>query len=349
MTTCRAAILLLAAAALALPAGRVGAQTPKEQATALVKQGSAAYERGDYTTALERFERANKLFPSYKIVFNIATTLEYMGRAAEAAQHYARFLRLGGPAASIEMIKGARAAMAKLEPGLGRLILACAELGATLRVGGVTRGTTPLTAPLYLAPGQHELRLEKPGFTTLLREVTIRARQERRLELRLERLPPASAPSPPPSPTSAPAVTHRPAPTTTTATAPPTAMDRSPHTQTIWGYTTLGLGVALTAAAAVLYGVGGSEGAEAHDRYNEVTSQPGRALSVIDAHRAEVEAAREKILAGNILISAGVVALGASLYLLLTRPRPPKAAPAPAPVAVGLVPGGARVTLGGVF
>ncbi len=80
-----------------------------------------------------------------------------------------------------------------------------------------------------------------------------------------------------------------------------------------------------------------------------MTSQPGRALSVIDAHRAEVEAAREKILASNILISAGVVTLGASLYLLLTRPRPPEAAPAPAPVAVGLVPGGARVTLGGVF
>jgi tetratricopeptide (TPR) repeat protein len=312
MTSRAAALTLTLALALVVPTG-AAARSPKEQAAGLLKEGSALYEQGDYAGALRKFEQAHGLYPSYKIVFNIATTLEYLGREAEAAQHFARFLALAGPTASLDTIRAARSSLAKLEPRLGRLKLSCSEEGATVLVDGHRRGSTPLAQAIYLAPGRRTLRVEKAGFTPASRELTLAAGQLEQLTLQLQPAPAAAAP---PYPVQEPAAEVKEVPS-------PTPQDdgaQRRRTRSLWAYTTLGVGAALVVTASILYGVGASQGGEAHEAYTEATGRPGTSLAEIDLHRADVEAARDKILAGNILLGAGLVALGVSTYLFLTRP-----------------------------
>jgi tetratricopeptide (TPR) repeat protein len=55
-------------------------------------EGAAAYERGAYDTALEHFQNAYDLAPSPEFWFNIARCHERLGRWAEAANAYERYL-----------------------------------------------------------------------------------------------------------------------------------------------------------------------------------------------------------------------------------------------------------------
>jgi hypothetical protein len=77
--------LVIVTAALPAAAG------PREDAARTTDQGVARYRAGDYRGALGRFELAYQQFPSPKILFNIAITLEALGRPAEAAHAYRRF------------------------------------------------------------------------------------------------------------------------------------------------------------------------------------------------------------------------------------------------------------------
>jgi tetratricopeptide (TPR) repeat protein len=55
-------------------------------------EGASSYERGDYDAALQQFQRAYDLAPSPEFWFNIARCHERLGRWAEAAGAYERYL-----------------------------------------------------------------------------------------------------------------------------------------------------------------------------------------------------------------------------------------------------------------
>jgi tetratricopeptide (TPR) repeat protein len=94
------------------------------------------------------------------------------------------------------------------------------------------------------------------------------------------------------------------------------ADDGARRRKTVIGYTALGIAGALVVTAGVLYGVGLSSRSSAHSDYLAATDQ-----GVMNDRWADVESAQNKITAGHVLIGLGAVALGFSLYELLTRPR----------------------------
>ena len=79
-------VTLLCAALLALPSHEAEAQSDKRKAAKLFRTGNKLYARGNAKKALEKFLKARKLYPSYKLDLNIATCLYDMGRHAEAAR-----------------------------------------------------------------------------------------------------------------------------------------------------------------------------------------------------------------------------------------------------------------------
>jgi hypothetical protein len=108
--------------------------------------------------------------------------------------------------------------------------------------------------------------------------------------------------------------------------------------QSIWAYSTLSAGVALAACAGVLYGLGASQGSEAHDKYREATFKlPPGDKDEIAGYRSDIESARNKIIAGNVLAGTAVAVLAYSVYRFVTR-RPPPEEPARRTVALDLVP-----------
>jgi hypothetical protein len=64
---------LIATGAVAAPPAARGADDSqaKARAQALLSEGTAAYGRGDYATALDKFTAAYRIFPSPKLWFNI--------------------------------------------------------------------------------------------------------------------------------------------------------------------------------------------------------------------------------------------------------------------------------------
>jgi hypothetical protein len=68
-----------------------------DQAKAAFAAGKAAFERGDYETALMQFQRANLIAPAPTLTYNIGATYERLGRYQDAALAFDRYLEQMGP------------------------------------------------------------------------------------------------------------------------------------------------------------------------------------------------------------------------------------------------------------
>lgn len=89
----------------------------KKQAKAYVDAGLAAYESGDYDSAVDFYQKAYEVLPHPVLLFNIAQAHRLGGRTAEALESYRRYLAADakGPHAS-----EAKGFVKELEPIVAR-------------------------------------------------------------------------------------------------------------------------------------------------------------------------------------------------------------------------------------
>jgi len=334
--------LVLALLVLA-PPGHAHAQTPREpppksaklQARDLFREGNKLFERGLYLDALDRYRKARKLYPSYKIDLNIGGTLDALGRQAEAATLFHRFLA-NSAQASGDVIAVAKSRLKELRRKLGSVRVSCQQAGAVVQVSGRIVGRTPLDMPIYLKPGRHRVMVTKPGFRPAEFQLNIRAGHHKRtLSVVLQSMRSGAARG---------------------ASSIPPAAGQQPWRvrlqRSVLGYSALALGVGLLSGAGVLYGLGASEGDRAHDRYAAAADQAS-----INGAWDRVQDARAKLYAGHALAGLGLLAVGAAVYALVTRPdtetarAPVRDASSATRVSLGAAPGpgGGVVTLGGRF
>lgn len=331
-------VALLAVALLALPSDAL-AQSPRKQAEVLLREGNRLFHGGDHAAALDRFRRARALFPSYKIAFNLATTLDALGRLIEAATQYAAFLSGAGAGTDTapDALAKAHARVAQLDRLLARLVIRTKVAGALVTVDGRELGRTPLKPELiYLTAGSHRVVLRHPGHPPLSQAVELKAGERQALSW-----PAASAAVPASRPVAAAAATSRPAqaPASAPIAAPAPESVPTPPRSRLWAWVTLGVGVACAAGAGVLYGVGSAQGDAAHERYLAAWR-----LEEISSHRADVESAERLLIGGHVLVGVAAVAVGLSIYQFI-------AGSAPERTTVRLVPGtdGLTLALGGSF
>jgi hypothetical protein len=69
---------------------------PLDEGKAAFAAGKAAFDRGDFPTALAEFQRANAIAPAPTLFYNIGVTYERMGRYRDAADAFERYLREAG-------------------------------------------------------------------------------------------------------------------------------------------------------------------------------------------------------------------------------------------------------------
>lgn len=333
------------------------AQTARDKARTLLIQGNERYEKGDMKGALDKFRAAYAVFASFKIHYNIATTLNDLGRPAEAAEHLALYFAQGGKNAQGGLASGARALLDRLEKQLASVRVNSTVKGYEVELGGKLVGFTPLPGKIYLRPGQYRLVVSKRGYIPLSTKLALSAGDHRSLSVALKPVPVVAVKPPPkpgPKPKPEPVVTGRERDLTAAGAGPRPDHGRR-RTKTIWAYATLGVGLALAVGAGALYGVGASQGDAAYDDYQAATNPLGSA--VVDRDTAcqchdEVESARTKIIAANVLAGAAVVALGISVYQFVTRPPEGGSPDSGARASVlGVTPAaqGALITLGGSF
>ena len=144
----------------------------KARAQGLLSEGTAAYGRGDYAAALDKFTAAYKIFPSPKLWFNIGQANRDLGRPVEAVEAFDRFLRDAGDAPP-ETLAEARRSAAELKTKLGQIQVTCAVDGTEITVDGKRVGSTPLGEMLWTTPGRHQVAAQHAGYAPAIEDVVV--------------------------------------------------------------------------------------------------------------------------------------------------------------------------------
>ena len=303
--------------------------SPKDRARALFLEANELFDRGMYQDALTLYRKARALYPSFKIDLNIGGTLDALGRRTEAAVYFERFL-LNASKAPRAVAREAKRRLRHLRRKLGWVKVTCMVEGAAILVDGVSVGHTPMDLPLYVTPGRHRITLQQKGFFPKVKKFTIAAGKRKALDFLLD-------------PVAKPGAGGE----QLINTALDPTLKKRRRTKTILALAALGTGVALTAGAAALYGVGLSKGNESYESYLKATT-----LAEADKRYQEVDSARTLVIVGHALMGAAVVAYGFSFYSFVTRPCAPEGAPpdkAQPNVTVAPTSGGAYLSIGGSF
>ncbi|HTJ44745.1 MAG TPA: hypothetical protein VL463_21715 [Kofleriaceae bacterium] len=166
--TCSAlvAFALLASASAPAYAGDAPASSPddaaKTEAQALVTDGVALLKAKKYDEALEKFLTAYEKFPSPKILLNVGSTLRDMGRLADAANTYERYLE--DPSTGAERVAEVKTILVDLDKKVALLVVQVTPPGADVSIDGGPWTTIGATLSTRVAAGPHLVRARKAGL-----------------------------------------------------------------------------------------------------------------------------------------------------------------------------------------
>jgi hypothetical protein len=207
----RAASRLFSALALGLCfcAPTASAQEPdagtRMAARELAMSGAEAFDKQDFTTALDRFQRAESLYKVPSISVMLARCYARVGRVVEAVDKYEETLRVPLDAAAPEAfqravadataeVEAARARVARLELRLP----ADAPAGAVVTLDDRRMPPALLGVPTPVNPGAHHLAARAPGRAPYAFDVVLPEGGRQSVEISLELLSKQATPVTPP-------------------------------------------------------------------------------------------------------------------------------------------------------
>jgi hypothetical protein len=180
----RSAAAIAFALALLVGAGRAAADAKAErEARALFTEGNKLLDAGDYVGALDLYEAAYQKFPNAKILVNMGTCLRSLGRNAEAATVYEKYL--ADPNANPALVKEVKRLLDELGTKLAMLVIEVEEPGARVMLDGKEIGLSPQKIKVRVETGSHMVAAEKEGYTSTLATVSLTAGEERSVQLKL--------------------------------------------------------------------------------------------------------------------------------------------------------------------
>ena len=178
----KVSILLVALLGVTLlPRRAVADEESERRARALFAEGMKQVDAGDFEKALARFEQAYALFPTIRILLNIAGMLGELGRNAEAADAYARYL--DSPEADPAMKPDAKKRLAELDALLAKIQFELGAPGMRVRIDG-KRTLEPRAGSLTrVEPGTHTVVGEQEGATNVAVTLTVAAGETKLVKL----------------------------------------------------------------------------------------------------------------------------------------------------------------------
>ncbi len=152
-------------------------------------RGLALYGDGEFLLALVEFERAYQLSNNYKVLYNIGQVRIQLGRYAKAKEALEDYLKAGGTNLSAERTQAVNKDLATLAERTASLNVVTHETGADISLDGKVIGTSPLTTPVIVDAGEHNLVLHKSGFYDAAQSVTLAGHDQLELTIELKPIP----------------------------------------------------------------------------------------------------------------------------------------------------------------
>src|SRR4051812_9872899 len=147
------------------------------------KEGVAFFDKKEYDKARVAFLQAYALKKHPAVLLNLAQSELRSGHEADAAKHFAQYLREHKDATDAER-QGAETGLTASKALVAEVALEVDTVAAEVYIDGDLEGSTPLPGPIYLAPGTHELQARKDGKTAT-GKVTASAGQSTSMSLKL--------------------------------------------------------------------------------------------------------------------------------------------------------------------
>lgn len=320
--TSRCALLLGATLVLA-PNLFAAEPSADEKAAArdLAIAGMELKDKGDCTGALEKLERAERLYHAPTILTSIGECQIALGRLVEGTENLKKVsLEHLAPSASKTFVEAQKRAKTLLDATLPRIAKLTVEVAPALEdvelfIDEVKVSSALIGVPRPTDPGHHRVAVIKVGYLNAASEVTLAEGVDEKLALTLE-ADPAAVPPPEATPVK-------------TTSAEPTASQPAPaekkSMQPVFGWIGIGIGAAALGAGAVT-------GVLALDQSNHLNC----VNSVCSGAEAEkLDSASTLATASTILFGAGGAFAVTGLILLLTSPHPSSSAVMPFETQVG--------------
>jgi tetratricopeptide (TPR) repeat protein len=171
---CSSSIVLAAAlACCATLTHRAAAQedAATEMARDRFKEGVRYYDQKQYEKARAAFLQAYALKKHPAVLLNLAQSELRSGHEADAATHFAQYLRENVEAADAER-RDAEKGLAAAKEKVAQVQVNVSDAGADVLVDGESHGKAPLPGALYLTPGTHRIEARKGD---LVREAEVEA------------------------------------------------------------------------------------------------------------------------------------------------------------------------------
>jgi hypothetical protein len=190
------------------------------------KEGVAYFDKKDFAKARVAFLQAYALKKHPAVLLNLAQSELRSGHEADAAKHFAQYLREHKEATESER-QGAETGLTASKALVAEVALDIDTPGAEVYIDGDLEGLAPLPGPIYLEPGSHNIQAKKDTLAAS-KLMNATAGQSTSATLKLtaggaKPVPPPAAGTPTPAPTPAPAK-----PTEATESAPPTSDEPAP-------------------------------------------------------------------------------------------------------------------------
>ncbi len=339
-------------------------------ARARFQEGVDYYDKGQYEAARAAFKQAYALKQHPAVLLNLAQSSLKSGHPVEAAKFFDKYVKDTDPAANKkgEAQKGLTDSLARI----GRLNIMAAP-GSKVTVDGQPVGTTPLSAPVDVEPGQHIVHATAPDGSQLEQKFTVAGGQTLPAQLGAvvgstgtpppdtgTGAPPPETGTPPPGTGTPPPGTGTPPPETgnpppVEGPEPATVPRHDPIPMIIGG----GVAVVGFVMAGIFAGLKGSAQSKADSVDQTIREAAGKAgipaqgvcnnppnssfAGACDTLKSNQDAVNQDATVANVGVVIGIVglagAVGGALYYFLARKPAPGAQPAllHVPVVTGWV------------
>lgn len=186
-------VVLFAAAltlgtSLSFEASAESAGSDRDQAREAFLRGVELVNQERWEEAREAFDRSLELYPTQTALFNRALCYGLLGRPAEAVRDLEEHLRLYDEAVDEERREEVRTELARVRDRIAHIEVRVQGVeSATVLLDGAVVGQAPLSEPLRVNPGRHQVSVQAEGLAPVSRWVTVRAGDEAAVVLALER------------------------------------------------------------------------------------------------------------------------------------------------------------------
>jgi hypothetical protein len=186
---------IVLAFALMFAASPAFAQEPQKPLAESLSGGAKEdYDKGmalwqtnrDPAKAIVMFLAAYEKSKDPRLLFNVALCARDLGKWTMVLTYANRFLA-EAPNASAEAKSNADVLVRSASPYVAKLTVQVNEPGATIFVDDEPAGTTPLAQPLMVDIGKRRIRVTKPGFRDVAREVNVQGSGDAPITVALER------------------------------------------------------------------------------------------------------------------------------------------------------------------